>query len=207
MRCLSSFKIMLAVAGRLDARKGKTILNPSSANINSVTLSNLSFCILFSSYIKEKKSTLRCKRTILQPGNHNSPIRGLSQRLSREWVVSGSVPLFNPRPAHSLALWVCKKRPDPIPSHPSYPSSQLRFYLNSYKPLCYWKKIWTVEGFEFAFTAGCTRQEKGAMTCGFSSRVVGVSQGPLLSRTNQIGEHRALSKEFQIWRDSEEREA
>lgn len=45
------------------------------------------------------------------------------------------------------------------------------------------------------------------MTCGFSSRVVGVSQGPLLSRTNQMGEHRALSKEFQIRRDSEEREA
>lgn len=44
---------MLVVAGRLDSRKGKTTFSPSSAITNCVTLSNLSFCLLFSSYINE----------------------------------------------------------------------------------------------------------------------------------------------------------
>lgn len=58
----------------------------------------------------------------------------------------------------------------PIPSHPSYSTPQLLFKLNLHKPSCSWRRMWIIEGFEFAPTAGCTRQEKGAVTCGFSSK-------------------------------------
>lgn len=48
---------MLVVAGMLDTRKGKTILNLSSAITSSVTLSYLSFCILVSSYINKNNKS------------------------------------------------------------------------------------------------------------------------------------------------------
>ena len=62
------------IAGRCDVDKG---------------LETGSYVVLLKKKKKKQKHP-HFKRTVWQPRNHNSPVKGMSQRLFREGIVSGS---------------------------------------------------------------------------------------------------------------------
>lgn len=96
--------------------------------------------------IAKRKKTLHFKRTTLQPRNHNSSIRGMSQRPFREWVVSGSGGLFwkqvrSRAQPHFLGMQQ-KTCPQSLHTAPIHPSAQLLFKLNLPQPLCSRRRMW-----------------------------------------------------------------
>ena len=82
---------------------------------------------------KEKKMHSHFKRTIWQPRNHNSPVKGMSQRLFSKWIVSGSrgpfwKQVWSRAQPHFLGLQqkTCSTSLHIIPIHPHIPSAPLQ---------------------------------------------------------------------------------
>lgn len=122
---------------------------------------------------RKKKKNPHFKRTVWQPRNHNSPVKGMSQRLFREGIVSGSRGPFWKHVrscvrSHFLRLQqkTCSRSLHIIPIHPHIPSAPLQ--TGSAPALVLQEKTMNsvVEGIEATSTA---RPENGAVTHGFSS--------------------------------------
>lgn len=82
---------------------------------------------------RKKKNHPHFKRTTWQPRNHNSPVKGMSQRLFRKWIVSGSRGPFwkqvqSRAQPHFLGLQqkTCSRSLHIIPIHPHIPSAPLQ---------------------------------------------------------------------------------
>lgn len=126
---------------------------------------------------KTKNKNTSFQKDNLQPKNHNRPIRGMCQRLFKEWTLSGSWgPILEEGPAPCMASLpgTAAKDLSPIPSHSSHspiPSAALQ--AESAPALVLQEKDANsvIEGIELASTSDCTGQEKGTMTRGFSSKV------------------------------------
>ena len=124
---------------------------------------------------KEKKMHSHFKRTIWQPRNHNSPVKGMSQRLFRKWIVSGSrgpfwKQVWSRAQPHFLGLQqkMCSRSLHITPIHPHIPSAPLQ--TGSAPALVLQEKTEFSSWGDWSYIHRSTaRLEKSAVIHGFSS--------------------------------------